>query len=72
MSKNFTDLRNILSDIRYLLPRPKPYMGKNYRDFKFKDNYKENRFFGASCGCTHIDVKCHMLAGKFDVLEIDR
>lgn len=60
--------------IRNNLPGPDmskiPNPSKDYHNYTFRRGYKENRFHGKSERITPNDIKCHMLAGKWGVLEL--
>lgn len=63
------DIFRVMTSIRFGLPDYRDYKMNDYNRFKFKDEYKDNHFNGKISTGTINDIKCHMLAGKFDVLK---
>lgn len=61
-------IRKILIDLRCSLPRPELPIGYRLNDYKFKDSYKDNHFWRSGQTCN--DMKCHILAGKWEVVEL--
>lgn len=63
-------IKFILATIREHLPDYENFSYKDYKiKYKFKKYYKDNHFFSYPQDPTENDIKCHMLAGKWSVLE---
>lgn len=67
----FKKIKQQISFIRSDLPDPFPGLrGRHWLDYKLMNDYKENRFSGPESEETSNDIKCHILAGKWSVLEL--
>lgn len=63
-------ITKVLANLRDNLPQPKLPNGRLLDDYYFKESYKDNHFFSYCLwGETNNDIKCHILAGKWEVLE---
>lgn len=62
-------IKRKLELIRFNLPDPKPIHPNGIYGYKFRGDYKENHFQGPDSDATYNDIKCHILAGKWEALE---